>query len=82
MKPFLISILVTFFVGLAHAESTIYVCVNERGLKTFGNVGSNKGCKKVELPGLTTFPVTKTRRVGKTASKTPNDFPRVDDSKS
>lgn len=80
MKPFLISVLMIFSVNLAHANSDIYVCVNDRGVKTFGNVGSNKGCKKVDLPGLTTFPATKTKRIGKTASNTPSDFPKVDDS--
>jgi len=69
-----------FFVNLAHANSDIYVCLNDRGVKTFGNVGDHKGCKKVDLPGLTIFPATKIKKVGKTFTKTPVDFPKVDDS--
>ena len=80
MKPFLISVLMIFGINLAYAESDIYACVNESGVKTFSNVGSNKGCKKVDLPGLTILPATKTKKTGKIATKTPADFPTVDDS--
>jgi len=59
--------------NLAHAaDSDIYVCTDASGIKTYGNVGDGKGCKKVDLPGLQTFPAPK-----KTA---PSNFPKVDDS--
>lgn len=86
MKPLLISALLFSCAGvqanLAHAGSDdIYSCVNERGVKTYSNVGNTKGCKKVELPGLTTIPAPKTKRAGKvqSAQNTPASFPQVDD---
>lgn len=76
MKPLLLSVLMIFCVDLAHADSDVFVCVNAKGVKTFSNVGDNKGCKKVELPGLTTFPAPKSKK----SAKAPGDFPKVDDS--
>ena len=60
-------------VGSVHADSEIYVCTDANGVKSYGNVGDAKGCKKVDLPGLTTFPAPK--KAGKAAG----DFPKVDD---
>jgi len=57
----------------AYADSEIYVCTDANGVKTYGNVGDGKGCKKVDLPGLTTFPAPKK------AAKAPGDFPKVDE---
>jgi hypothetical protein len=60
-------------INLAQAgDSDIYVCTDANGVKSYGNVGDGKGCKKIDLPGLTTFPAPK-----KTA---PANFPKVDDS--
>ncbi len=77
MKQLLIAALMLSGFGLVHAESEIFVCVDANGVKTYGNVGDGKGCKKVELPGLTTFPAP-AKKSAKTASA-PGDFPKVDD---
>ncbi len=75
--PVLILLCMLMSGGAAYANGDIYVCTDANGVKTYGNVGNGRGCKKVELPSLTTFPATK--RAAKVAG-TPGDFPKVDDS--
>lgn len=58
--------------SLVYADSDIYVCTDAKGVKSYGNVGDGKGCKKIELPGITTFPAPK-----KNAST--GNFPKVDE---
>lgn len=79
MKRLLITALILSGTHYAVADSDIFVCTDGSGVKTYGNVGDGKGCKKVELPGLTTFAAPATKRVNK-ASSSPTDFPKVDDS--
>ncbi len=67
----------------------VYLCVDDKGHRSYTNTGNTKSCKKVELPGLTTIsapPAQAKRNVnaantapngGKAGS--PNDFPKVDD---
>lgn len=73
MKRFLFAALMLVGFQAARADSDIYVCTDASGVKSYGNIGDGKGCKKVDLPGLSTFPAPK-----KTA-KAPTDFPKVDD---
>ena len=74
MKHFLFAVLTLIGVNLAYADSDIYVCTDASGVKSYSNVGDGKGCKKVDLPGLTTFPAPKK------TGKAPSDFPKVDES--
>lgn len=68
----------------AHAQSSdVYLCVDERGNKEYKNTGGTKGCKQVDLPGITTVPAPRPRPVvAQTASArqtaSPADFPKVD----
>ena len=69
--------------GYAHAQSDVYLCIDEHGKKEYKNTGATKGCKKIDLPGITTFaaPPVKTPAAGssgKSTASTPFDFPRVD----
>ncbi len=67
----------------AHAQSEVYLCVDERGNKEYKNTGGTKGCKRVELPGITTIEGTRARPAAAQASAkpaTPPDFPKVDGS--
>ena len=73
MKHCVFAAIALIGVSQAFADSDIYVCTDANGVKTYSNVGDAKGCKKVDLPGLTIFPAPK-----KTA-KAPGDFPKVDD---
>jgi len=76
MKHFLFAVFTLIGVNLVYADSDIYVCIDANGVKSYGNVGEGKGCKKVELPGLSTFPAP--RKTAKAPA--PADFPKVDDS--
>ena len=64
----------------AQSDSDVYLCVDEHGKREYKNTGAMKGCKKVDLPGLTTI-VSPVRKVGPAPAKgasAPTDFPKVD----
>jgi hypothetical protein len=66
-------------IGYAHAQSEVYLCVDEHGNKEYKNTGATKGCKKVELPNITTIPAPARRpATAQSASAGSSDFPRVD----
>jgi hypothetical protein len=73
-----------FFSALAIqtcAASDVYLCVDGNGRREYKNTGATKGCKKVDLPGITTVPApTKRVAANNSAKKTasPSDFPKVD----
>lgn len=78
-RQLLVAILVSAAAGLAHADNDVYLCVGENGQKEYKNTGITKGCKKIELPGITTVPAPARKAGVQTASaKSPTDFPRVD----
>jgi hypothetical protein len=68
----------------------VYLCVNAQGQREYKNTGNVKGCKKVELMGLTTVPAPKAppaapRTAASNGSNgsnpgaaTPSEFPKVD----
>lgn len=69
--------------GFAHAQSEVYLCVDGNGRREYKNTDISKGCKKVDLPGITMIPAPAKRPAAQTAaakpsSNTPSDFPRVD----
>lgn len=67
--------------GYVHAEGDVYLCVDNYGNKEYKNTDITKGCKKIDLPGLTMIPAPK-RREGRIASarpaESPAGFPRID----
>ncbi len=74
MKQILFAVITLFGINFARADSDIYVCTDASGVKSYGNIGEGKGCKKVDLPGLTIFPAPKK------SSRAPSEFPKVDES--
>jgi len=40
----------------------VYLCMNENGVKEYKNTGITKGCKKVDLPGITMIRHAKSTR--------------------
>jgi hypothetical protein len=87
MKQQLAGLFLVSVLGVTHAqaESEVYLCVNEKGDKEYKNTGATKGCKRLDLPGITTVPAPSVRRAPATsasaapkASSSPADFPRVD----
>jgi hypothetical protein len=78
-RQLLLMISMACFASYTHAQSEVFLCVNENGTKEYKNTGGTKGCKKVELPGITTVPAPPKRAGIQTASvKSPTDFPKVD----
>lgn len=68
--------------GYVHAQSDVYLCVDENGKKEYKNTGATKGCKKIDLPSLTMVPAPAKRAGTQTAAakpaSSPSDFPKVD----
>ena len=64
----------------AFAQSEVYLCVDSNGNREYKNTGATKGCKRVDLPGVTTVPASTAKKTTPpTASAKPGDFPRVND---
>jgi len=74
--------MLTAAAGFVHAQSEVYLCVDDSGKKEYKNTGLTKGCKKVDLPGITMIPAPPKKPVAQTASmksaSSPADFPKVD----
>ena len=83
MKRQLLSlVLPAAFASPAWAQNEIYACVDANGKTEYKNTGTTKGCKKLDLPGLTMIPAP-ARKPAQTASAKPanggpSDFPKVD----
>lgn len=79
-------ILIVSAVGYAHAQSDVFLCVNDNGSKEYKNTGATKGCKRVDLQGINMIPapasVANTKPVVQTvaarSTASPPDFPRID----
>lgn len=83
MKKTVAGLLLAFVAAIAHAQSEVFLCVDENGKREYKNTGITKGCKKVELPGITTIPAPPKRIAPQPASakagaSAPSDFPKVD----
>lgn len=81
MKYQLAVLVLSGFLISAHAQAEVYLCVDQQGQREYKNTGITKGCKKVDLPGVTMIPTPK--KTAQTASakpaSSPADFPRVND---
>lgn len=69
--------------SVVHAQSEVFVCVDANGNKEYKNTGVTKGCRKVDLPGITMIPApASAKKPMQTASakpsSSPSDFPKVD----
>ncbi len=65
------------------AASEVYLCVDEQGHKEYKNTGGTKGCKKVDLPGITTVPALVPKKAAAAPNANPKasapaDFPKID----
>ncbi|MDB5762929.1 MAG: hypothetical protein JWQ21_1924 [Herminiimonas sp.] len=68
-------------IGYAHAQGEVYVCMNDNGSKEYKNTGATKGCKKVDLQGITMIPAPNKKPMVQTVaarSASPSDFPKID----
>jgi hypothetical protein len=77
-------VLLVSITGFAQAQGDVFLCVNDNGLKEYKNTGETKGCKRVDLQGVTMIPSPYKRPLVQTAaaraSASPSDFPRIDSS--
>jgi hypothetical protein len=72
--------------GYAHAQSDVFLCINENGSKEYKNTGTTKGCKRVDLQGVTMIPAPASvpsakpvvQTVAARTTPSPPDFPRID----
>jgi hypothetical protein len=84
MKATLLALaLLASVVGHAQAQSEVFVCINDNGIKEYKNTGATKGCKRVDLQGITMVPSPYKKPVVQTAAakpsiNTPSEFPKVD----
>ncbi|MEB0136579.1 DUF4124 domain-containing protein [Actimicrobium sp. CCC2.4] len=65
----------------AHAQNEVFLCVDERGNKEYKNTGTTKGCKKIDLPGMTIIATPKRAPVAASSTSAKGasgDFPKVD----
>ena len=84
-RHFTVLLFFSALAGQVYASSDVYLCVDANGTKEYKNTGATKGCKKVDLPGITTVPAPKRVATSgssprKTAhtSHSPAGFPKVD----
>ncbi|HWW06663.1 DUF4124 domain-containing protein [Collimonas sp.] len=83
LPGFLLFAAVGMVAGTAYAQSEVFLCVDQNGVKEYKNTGDTKGCKRVSLPPLTVTSGSKPSGGGaasasKPAGPTPPDFPKVD----
>ncbi len=77
-------ILLALATGYAHAQSDVFLCVNDNGTKEYKNTGTTKGCKKVDLQGINMIPAPASaakpvvQTVAAKSSASPPGFPKVD----
>ena len=72
----------------AYAESDVYVCMNGDGTREYKNTGETKGCKRVDMQGISMIPSPYKKPMGQTvalnrppagpAATSPSDFPKID----
>jgi hypothetical protein len=84
------TVLLVLAAGFAQAQSAaqpeVYVCVNSDGTREYKNTGATKGCKRVDLQGVSMIPAPPKRvgpavasqSTGARPASSPAGFPRVD----
>jgi predicted RNase H-like nuclease (RuvC/YqgF family) len=89
MKHIIVGSLMAVVLVGAHAQSEVFLCVDDTGKKEYKNTGLTKGCKKVDLPGITMIPAPPSAKKAQSQSpsqqtasarsaSSPADFPKVD----
>jgi hypothetical protein len=68
-----------------HAQEAVYLCKNKDGSQEYKNTGDIRGCRKIEMEGVTVVPapkrVVQTAEAKRTAMPAPAAFPRIDGDK-
>ena len=64
--------------GQVAAQSEIYACVDKSGRTEYKNTGDLKGCKRLDLPSLSTIPMSKKPVQTASSRSSSGDFPKID----
>lgn len=56
MKSALLTIMLIALSAPCIAQNEVFLCVDETGKKEYKTTGLTKGCKKIDLPGITSLP--------------------------
>jgi hypothetical protein len=88
MKNQLSALLFMVTCGTAQAQTDVFVCMNANGSREYKNTGETKGCKRVDMPGLSMIPSPYKKAAApasvsasaKTSAASPADFPKIDSS--
>lgn len=72
--------------GSAHAQTDVWVCMNSDGSREYKNTGETKGCKRVDMQGISMIPSPYKKPIAQTAAlsrpagaaASPGDFPKID----
>lgn len=80
--PIFTIVLASLTIHTAHAQSDVFLCVDDHGNKEYKNIGTTKGCKRIDLQNVTAIAAPKRQVVAQTASvkqsASPSDFPKID----
>jgi hypothetical protein len=79
-------VLIASAIGYAHAQSDVFLCINDNGTKEYKNTGVTKGCKRVDLQGINMVPAPPSAANAKPMVQTlaartpvsPPEFPKID----
>ena len=74
------------FLGSAYAQTDVWVCMNSDGSREYKNTGETKGCKRVDMQGISMIPSPYKKPIAQTAAlnrpagaaASPGDFPKID----
>jgi hypothetical protein len=55
MRQFL-ALLLCVTATSAYAQAEVFLCIDDNGKKYYANTNVDKGCRKVDLPGITKIP--------------------------
>lgn len=62
-----------------YAESSVFVCIQANGTREYRNTGDTRGCKKLDLPEVSTIPAPRSQ-VAKANDATDTMFPKIESS--
>ena len=70
-----------FTAAAAHAQNSIWLCVDESGRKTYTNATQGKGCSPVDVQPVANVPAPRAQpRRAPAEAATPANYPRVESS--
>jgi hypothetical protein len=66
-----------FTTANSYADSSIFICMQPNGTREYRNTGDTRGCKKLDLPEVSTIPSPRSQ-VAKANDSADTLFPKID----